>query len=114
GRAYRDTTTRRRSPRFRQFEDSMKRHLSVISVALMCASVASAQSPGQTALDRVLGSLREMRAARASKPNDGKISSGLLHSPTLGPSTGGLAAAPPPLAADGSLHVYLDCSPLGA
>ena len=23
-------------------------------------------------------------------------------------------AAPPPLAADGSLHVYLDCSPLGA
>jgi hypothetical protein len=92
----------------------MKRHLTVISVALMCASIASAQSPGQAALDRVLGSLHEIRAARASKPNEGKISSRLRPSATAAPSTGGLVPAPPPLAADGSLHVYLDCSPLGA
>jgi subtilisin family serine protease len=92
----------------------MKRHLTVISVALMCASVASAQSPGQAALDRVLGTLHEMRAARATNPKQGKISSRLLASATAAPSTGGLVPAPPPLAADGSLHVYIDCSPLGS
>jgi hypothetical protein len=55
-----------------------------------------------------------MRAARASKPNEDKISSRLRPSATAAPSTGGLVPAPLPLAADGSLHVYLDCSPLGA
>ena len=65
-------------------------------------------------LDRVLGQLHDIRAARASKPNEGKISSRLHHSATAAPSTGGLVAAPPPLAADGSLHVYIDCSPLGS
>src|SRR5262245_39951280 len=92
----------------------MQRHLTVIAIALMCASVASAQSPGQAAsLDRVLGTLHEIRAARASKPNEGKVSSRLLPA-TAAPSTNGLVPAPPPLAADGSLHVYLDCSPLGS
>ena len=62
----------------------------------------------------MLGQLHDIRAARASNPKQGKISSRLLPPPTVGPLVGGLVAAPPPLAADGSLHVYLDCSPLGS
>src|SRR5262245_32881104 len=94
----------------------MRRQLTVCSIALLCATVASAAQPaGQPApLDRVLGQLHDIRAARASNPKQGKISSRLLPAPTVGPSVGGLAVAPPPLAADGSLHVYLDCSPLGS
>jgi len=92
----------------------MRLQLIVFSIAL-CATVASAQPAGQPApLDRVLRQLHDIRAARASNPKQGKISSRLLHPPTVGPSPLGLVAAPPPLAADGSLHVYLDCSPLGA
>ena len=94
----------------------MRLQLTVFWIALLCATVASAAQPaGQPApLDRVLGQLHDSRAARASNPKQGKISSRLLPPPTVGPSTGGLVAAPPPLAADGSLHVYLDCSPLGS
>ncbi len=94
----------------------MRPQLTVFSIALLCATVASAaQSAGQpAALDRVLGQLHNIRAARASNTKQGKISSRLLPPPTVGPLVGGLAVAPPPLAADGSLHVYLDCSPLGS
>ena len=93
----------------------MRLTLTVFSLALSGAMVASAAQPaGQPApFDRVLGQLHQVRAARASNPKQGKISSRLLP-PTAVPSTGGLVAAPPPRAADGSLHVYLDCSPLGA
>jgi subtilisin family serine protease len=94
----------------------MRLQLTVFWIALLCATVASAAQPaGQPAvLDRVLGQLHDIRAARASNPKEGKISSRLLAPPTVGPLVGGLVAAPPPLAADGSLHVYLDCSPLGS
>ena len=91
----------------------MRRQLTVFSIALLCATVASAAQPAGP-LDRVLGQLHDLRAARASNPKQGKISSRLLPPPTVGPVVGGLAAAPPPRAADGSLHVYLDCSPLGS
>ena len=91
----------------------MRRQLTVFSIALLCATVASAAQPAGP-LDRVLGQLHDLRAARASNPKQGKISSRLLPPPTVGPLVGGLAVAPPPLAADGSLHVYLDCSPLGS
>ena len=91
----------------------MRRQLTVFSIALLCATVASAAQPAGP-LDRVLGQLHDIRAARASNPKQGKISSRLLPPPTVGPLVGGLAVAPPPLAADGSLHVYLDCSPLGS
>ena len=93
----------------------MRPQFTVFSIALLCATVASAaQSAGQpAALDRVLGQLHDIRAARASNPKQGKISSRLLPPATVGPSTGGLVAAPPSTA-DGSLHVYLDCSPLGS
>src|SRR5688572_19635251 len=93
----------------------MRLQLTAFSIALFCATVASAAQPGgqSAALDRVLGQLRDSRAARASNSKQGKISS-RLQPPTVWPSTGGLTAAPPPLAADGSLHVYLDCSPLGS
>src|SRR5262245_58420136 len=90
----------------------------VITIALVCAAVLSAaQSPGQPvprALDHVLGMLHDRRATRQSHPHAGKVSSRLLPPAAVGPSTGGLVAAPPPRAADGSLLVYLDCSPLGA
>jgi subtilisin family serine protease len=91
----------------------MRRQLTVFSIALLCATVASAAQPAGP-LDRVLGQLHDIRAARASNPKQGKISSRLLPPLTVGPSTRGLVAAPPPRAADGSLHVYLDCSPLGS
>jgi subtilisin family serine protease len=90
----------------------MRLQLTVFSIALLCATAASAAPAGL--LDRVLGQLHDIRAARGSNPKQGKISSRLLPPPTVGPSVGGLAVAPPPLAADGSLHVYLDCSPLGS
>ena len=49
-------------------------------IVLLCATVASAAQPdGQPALlDRVLGQLHDSRAARASSPKQGKISSRLL------------------------------------
>src|SRR5262245_55073830 len=88
----------------------------MLSIALLCATVAStAQAAGQPApLDRLLGQLHDLHAARASNANHRKISSRLLPPPTAARSTGALVAAPPPPAADGSLHVYLDCSPLGS
>src|SRR5262245_36414225 len=94
----------------------MRGRLTVFSIALLCVPVASAaQPPGQPAsLDRVLGQLHDLRAARASDAHHGKVSSRLLPPAAVGPWTGGLVAAPPPLAADGSLQVYLDCSPLGS
>ena len=94
----------------------MRPQITVFSIALLCATVASAaQSPGQPALlDRVLGQLHDVRAARASNPKHGKISSRLLPPAPVVPLVGGLVAAPPPLADDGSLQVYLDCSPLGS
>jgi hypothetical protein len=64
-----------------------------------------------SAPDHVLATLRDIRAARGS---NAKIQSQLLPPRTRRPSAGGLVAAPPPLAADGSLHVYRECSPLGA
>src|SRR4029453_484272 len=94
----------------------MRRQLTVFSIALLCATGASAAQPtGQPApLDRVLGQLHDIRAARASNPKQGKISSRLLPPPTVGPLVGGLAVAPPPLAAAGRLHVYLACPPRGS
>src|SRR6185295_10016631 len=62
-------------------------------------------------LDEVLDALRDLRAERES---NAKIKSQLLPAVTTGPPAGGLVAAPPPLAPDGTLPVYLDCSPLGA
>jgi subtilisin family serine protease len=94
----------------------MRPQITVFSIALLCATVASAaQSAGQPApLDRVLGQVHDIRAARASNPKHRKISSPLFPPSPVGPLVGGLVAAPPPLAADGSLQVYLDCSPLGS
>ena len=94
----------------------MRLQLTVFSIALLCATVASrAQPTGQpAALGRVLGQLYDIRAARASNPMHGKISSRLLPPPTVGPFVSGLMAAPPPLGPDGTLHVYLECAPLGA
>jgi subtilisin family serine protease len=93
----------------------MRPQITVFSIALLCATVSAAQSAGQPApLERVLGQLHDIRAARASNPKHRKISSGLLPPAPVGPLVGGLVAAPPPLAADGSLQVYLDCSPLGS
>jgi subtilisin family serine protease len=88
----------------------MRRQL-IVSIALLCATLSATTSSAQGPLDRALATLRDLRAARASNP---KIESRLLPPPTSGPAAGGLAAAPPPLAADGRLHVYLDCSPLGS
>jgi subtilisin family serine protease len=82
----------------------------IVSIALLCATVSATTSAAQSALDEVVANLRDIRAARANA----KIQSQLLAPRTAAPSAGGLVAAPPPLAADGSLHVYLDCSPLGA
>ena len=91
----------------------MRLQLTAVSIALLCATVASA-AQRSAPLDRVLDRLRDVRAARASNPTESKIGSRLRPPATLGPLVGRLAVAPPPLAADGSLHVYLDCSPLGA
>src|SRR5262249_41437718 len=88
----------------------MQRQL-IVSIALLCATVSATTSSAQSALDQVLATLHDIRAARGS---NAKIESRLLPPRTAAPSAGGLVAAPPPLAADGSLHVYLDCSPLGA
>src|SRR5262245_14219788 len=88
----------------------MRRQL-IVSTALLCATVSATTSSAQSALDHVRATLRDIRAARGS---NAKIQSRLLPPRTAGPLAGGLAAAPPPLAADGSLHVYRDCSPLGA
>src|SRR5262245_30645769 len=87
----------------------------IFSIALLCATVASAapSAAQPVPLDRLLGQLYDLRAARASNARHGKISSRLLPPPTAR-ATGGLVAAPPPRAADGRLQVYLDCSPLGS
>jgi hypothetical protein len=82
----------------------------IVSIALLCATVSATTSAAQSALDEVVANLRDIRAARANA----KIQPQLLAPRTGAPSAGGLVAAPPPRAADGSLHVYLDCSPLGA
>src|SRR5262249_53227143 len=87
----------------------MQRRL-IVSIALLFAAVSATTSSAQSALDQVVANLRDMRAARANA----KIQSRLVPPRTAGPLAGGLVAAPPPLAADGRLHVYLDCSPLGA
>src|SRR5262245_6563847 len=88
----------------------MRRQL-IVSIALLCATVSAMTSSAQSPLDHVLATLRDIRAARGS---NAKIQSRLLPPRTAGPLAGGLVASPPPLAADGRLHVYLDCSPLGA
>src|SRR5262249_60764866 len=88
----------------------MQRQLTVSS-ALLGATVSATTPSAQSALDHVLATLHDIRAARGS---NAKIESRLLPPRTAAPSAGGLVAAPPPLAADGSLHGYLDCSPLGA
>src|SRR5262249_44876953 len=80
------------------------------SIALLFAAVSATTSSAQGALDQVVANLRDVRAARANA----KIQSRLVPPGTAARSAGGLVAAPPPLAADGSLHVYLDCAPLGA
>src|SRR5262245_10151801 len=86
----------------------MRLQLTVVSIAMMIATVASAAPPAP--LERILGELADIRAARTA---NGKISSRLAPPTTRGPVVGGLAPAPPPVAADGRLPVYLDCSPLG-
>jgi subtilisin family serine protease len=91
----------------------MRLQLTVVSIALLYATVASAVPPSAS-LDRVLDQLRAVRAGRASNPTASKIGSRLRPPATVGPLMGRLAVAPPPLAADGALHVYLDCSPLGS
>src|SRR5215471_15466395 len=88
----------------------MQRQL-IVSIALLSITVSATTSSAQSALDHVLATLHDIRAARGS---NAKIEPRLLQPRTAAPSAGGLVAAPPPLAADGSLHVYLDCSPLGA
>src|SRR5262245_21310187 len=88
----------------------MQRQL-IVSIALLCATLSATTSSSQSPLDQVVASLRDIRAARGS---NAQIQSRLLPPPTAGPLAGGLVAASPPLAADGRLHVYLDCSPLGA
>ncbi len=88
----------------------MRRQL-IVSIALLCVTVSATTSSAQSPLDHVLDTLRDLRAARGA---NAKIQSWLLPPRTAAPSASGLVAAPPPLAADGSLHVYLDCSPLGA
>src|SRR5262245_820697 len=90
-------------------EDPMQRI--IISIALLCAMVSATTSTAQNTVDHVLDTLRDLRATRGS---NAKIESRLLPPRTAALSAGGLVAAPPPLAADGSLHVYFDCSPLGA
>jgi len=82
----------------------------IVSIALLCATVSATTSLAQSPLDHVPTTLRDLRAARGNA----KIESRLLPPRAAAPSAGGLVAAPPPLAADGRLHVYLDCSPLGA
>src|SRR5262249_58179791 len=88
----------------------MRRQL-IVSIALLCTTVSATTSSAQSALDHVLATLHDIRAARGSNT---KIESRLLPPRTAAPSAGGLVAAPPPLAADGGLHVYPDCSPPGA
>src|SRR5262249_28456703 len=88
----------------------MQRQL-IVSIALLCATVSATTSSAQSALDHVLATLHDIRAARGS---NAKIESRLLQPRTATPSAGGLVAAPPPLAADGNLHVYPDSPPLGA
>jgi subtilisin family serine protease len=83
----------------------------IVSIALLCATVSATTASAQNAPDPVHATLRAIRAARGS---NAKIESRLLPPRGAGPSASGLVAAPPPLEADGSLHVYLDCSPLGA
>ena len=73
----------------------------IVSIALLFATVSATTSSAQSVLDQVVANLRDIRAARANA----KIQSRLLPPRTTAPSTGGLVAAPPPLAADGSLHV---------
>ena len=82
----------------------------IVSVVLLVATVSATTSRAQSAPDP-LAALRNVRAARGS---NAKIQSRLLPPRGARRSASGLVAAPPPLAADGSLHVYLDCSPLGA
>src|SRR5262249_56127095 len=85
----------------------MRRQL-IVSIALLCTTVSATTSSAQSALDHVLATLHDIRAARGS---NAKIESRLLPPRTAAPSAGGLVAAPPPLAADGSLHGYLHSSP---
>src|SRR5262249_8365207 len=94
----------------------MRLQLTVFSIALSCTTVAwPAQPTGQpAALGRALGQLHDSRPGRASNPKQGKTSSRLLPPPPVAPLVGGLVAVPPPLGADGTLHVYLECAPLGA
>src|SRR5215470_13394610 len=101
----------RRRPLPRAIRRTSMRPQLIVSIALLCATVSATTSSAQSALDPVLASLRDIRAARGS---NAKIQSRLLPPRGAGPSASGLVAAPPPLEADGTLHVYLDCSPLGA
>src|SRR5262250_1611699 len=101
----------RRRPLPRAIRRTSMRPQLIVSIALLCATVSATTSSAQSALDPVLATLRDIRAARGS---NAKIESRLLPPRGAGPSASGLVAAPPPLEADGTLHVYLDCSPLGA
>src|SRR5262250_1861595 len=101
----------RRRPLPRAIRRTTMRPQLIVSIALLCATVSATTSSAQSALDPVFATLRDIRAARGS---NAKIESRLLPPRSAGPSASGLVAAPPPLSADGSLHVYLDCSPLGA
>src|SRR5262249_1316133 len=104
-----DQHRRRLLPRPSSRRTPMRPQLSVFSTALLCAPAASATQPaGQPGpLDGVLGQLQDSRVKRASNPKQAKISPRLLPPPPVGPLVGGLVAAPPPLGADGMLHVYL-------
>ena len=93
----------------------MRDRWAVFSIALSLltavAGRAGAQSPAD--LERVLGELHDIRAARDLGAAGGKVSTRLRDPLSSGPLSGGLVAAPPPTRADGRRHVYLDCSPLG-
>src|SRR5262249_20567563 len=96
------TNTRRRP---------VPRAILIVSIALLCTTVSATTSAAQSALAPVLATRSAIRPARGC---NAKIQSRLLPPRSAGPSASGLVAAPPPLEADGSLHVYLDCAPLGA
>src|SRR5215470_16082294 len=106
----RSHTNTRRRPLPRAMRRTSMRPQLIVSIALLCATVSATASSAQSALDPALATLRDIRAARGS---NAKIESRLLPPRGARPSASGLVAAPPPLEADGTLHVYLYCSPLG-
>ena len=91
----------------------MRTSCATLSTMLFWAVTASAASLPPQTLDPLANPLSGMRAGHAPGSPEGKVSWGLRAAP-VGPLAGGLVPADAPRAADGRLHVYLDCSPLGS